>query len=134
MFSRLATPELPLAVLRALREGKSPSRMVASVPDFPKRFYRIRLLARSESPLLLALLRNSIQSAWLEAVGLDESELATDDRADLEFVFGGAIALLGSDVSDDFEALLSFPDRDLGRAALATMKWLGRRATESHPG
>lgn len=114
----------PLAVLAVLQGGGVAADAVASIPDFPERYRRVRLLAGSASPLIIGMLHDAVMAAWLGATGLKEADLTPADRIDLEFAFGGAIALLGSGAVDDPAALAGFAEREVGAGALAKLRGL----------
>jgi hypothetical protein len=124
----MASPEVPLALMGAMVEGFGATEGLAErIPDFEQRFTRMRLLAASGSPLLLGLLRAAVVQAWLAAVHLDEAELTIADRADITFAFGGLIALLGSDLSDNPQVLNEFYQRQIGQGVFRTMQSLAAR-------
>jgi AcrR family transcriptional regulator len=128
IFNRMATPEVPLALMAAMVEGLGATRGIAErIPDFEQRFTRMRLLAASGSPLLLGLLRNAVVRAWLSAVNLDEADLSVADRADLTFAFGGLMALLGSDLSSDAQVVNEFYHREIGQGVFRTITRLAAR-------
>ena len=126
-FERLAVPEVPAAIMTVVMGGGALEDFAARVPDMGLRFSRMRLLAASGSPFLTGLLREAVIGAWLASVGVDESELSDAARADLTFAFGGIVALFGSDLADDPQALASFSQRDIGKSIVRTMYRLSKR-------
>lgn len=114
-------------IKREKRSQNGQAEVVEAIPDFPERYRRVRLLAGSGSPMILGMLRDAVTAAWLAAVGLREEDLTPEDRIDLGFAFGGAIALLGSGAIDDPAALAGFPEREVGAGVLAKMQGLAQR-------
>ncbi len=129
IFDRLAAPEVPAALMGAVMGGVGTSQGFAErVPGFELRFARMRLLAASGSPLLVGFVRDAVVRAWLSAIGLAEDDLTTDDRIDLTYAFGGIIALFGSDLTGDPQAMAAFSRREMGQAVFTTMRQLADRA------
>ncbi len=85
------------------------------------RFARVRLFASSGSGKLAHMLNDELTRTWLTAAGVDESALTDDARRDLAFIFGGVVAMLGSDLADDPVALARLFSRPLGRGVAETM-------------
>ena len=127
LFDGLNIAQGPIAAFAALQQGKDPASVAATIPDFRERYRKVCLLAGSGSPMLVGMLRNAALTAWLDAVGLDEAELTTEDRIDLEFAFGGGIAVFASGMVDDPKAFMGFPDREIGRGVLTKFQELARR-------
>lgn len=127
MFEGLNIAQGPLTVLAVMQRGGAPAEVVEAIPDFPERYRRVRLLAGSGSPMIMGMLRDAVTVAWLDAAGLREEDLTPEDRIDLGFAFGGAIALLGSGAIDDPAALAGFSEREVGAGVLAKMQGLAQR-------
>ena len=90
--------------------------------DMSGRIQRIHLFARSNSPLLRSLLKNTLLDRWFMKLGIREEELTPVDRLQLEYILNGFIGILGSrEVADDPHILSSFPNSPAGKAAIETM-------------
>ncbi|MDO4532206.1 MAG: TetR/AcrR family transcriptional regulator [Coriobacteriia bacterium] len=127
LFEGLNIAEGPMTVFAAMQQGKHPASVVATIPDFSERYRKLCLLAGSGSPMLVGMLRKAAITAWLSAAGLSEADLTSEDRIDLEFAFGGGIALLASGMIDDPSALAGFPDREVGHGILTKLQNLAQR-------
>lgn len=128
MFDRLVLPEIPSAMLRSVGADMPLAGNIASIPDFEQRLNRMRLFARDGSPFLADLLRTSIKNAWFAAMGIDENELTAADQVDLTFIFGGYLALFGSDFDPlNSGAVAAFPQREVGRGAIRGLAVLAQR-------
>ena len=128
LFEGLNIAQGPMTAFAALQEGKDPANVVTAIPNFRERYRKVCLLAGSGSPMLVGMLRKAALTAWLTAVGLDEADLTPEDRIDLEFAFGGGIALIASGMVDDPTAFIHFPDREVGRGVLMKLQSLARRS------
>lgn len=71
-----------------------PNTAVDSAID--EHFQRACLFARSDSALLVRILKDSIISLWLDTVGLDRASLSRSEEDRLSFIFGGLVACIGS--------------------------------------
>lgn len=128
LFKSLMVDELPMAVINAAGKHLSIVDKLASVPDFDKRFERIRLLAGSGSPFLIDLVRKSIIKAWLTAAGINEEDLTPADKVDFIFVFGGYTTLLGSNLASlNSEEFSTFFEREIGRGVINKITTLAER-------
>ena len=134
MFARFATPQVA-ATLFDFARAKTPfADAVLALPDFEERFAKMRVLARSGSPVIGGLLRDAILAAWLGAFGLDEGDLTEADRMDLAYAIGGFLAVLGSSQPCSPQVLLGFPQRELGRGVAARMAELAARGEQKRRG
>lgn len=109
-------------VVMALGSGAGDAAEVAQLGTADAgRFARVRLFAASGSGALAGMLTDALKSTWLSAAGVDGSALSDDARRDLAFVFGGVVALLGSDLAGDPAELARLFTRPLGEGVAATM-------------
>ena len=77
-----------------LRTGLIPAELNDS-PELERAFLRMKLFAKSDSPLLNSMIRKKITSIWAVALGIDEEALGPDARKSISFLIGGAMAVLG---------------------------------------
>ncbi len=127
-FDRLAVPEVPAAIMNVMSGNGSIEDLADRVPDMALRISRMRLLATSGSPYLIALLREAIIHAWLASVGVADNDLTDEARADITFAFGGVMALFGSELANDPRALTAFSQRDIGQGVMRTIRRLAAGA------
>lgn len=87
-----------------------------------RRMERVVLAARSGSAELTGMLAASLRALWLESAGVAEDDLDDAQRADLAFMFGGLVAMLGDEMLPiDVGQMAAFASRPLGAGAVATM-------------
>lgn len=127
MFRGIGIEQGPPAMLAILQGGGVAAEIAASIPNFAQRYHHVCLMAGSASPMIISMLHDAVMAAWINAVGLKESDLTPGDRIDLEFAFGGVIALMGSGAMDDPAAFVSFAERQMGAGVLAKMLALSQR-------
>ena len=121
VFRENMLPELPAIMLPVLSEDSpdADSSLADGVPDPTElsfHFRRARLYAASDSALLTGILRDSITRLWLDAAGIEESQLLQPERDQLAFIFGGIVSMI-AEMGDD---------ADVGRMAELVGSPLGR--------
>lgn len=120
MFDRLVTSEQSRPMLVYLCGGSAADDW-ADDPTALDNYSKVRSLAGSASPLLIGMLKRTVVDAWFGNSRAVEACLSLEDRVDLEFAFGGLVAILSSDLADDnAEALRSFAKRDIGLGVATT--------------
>lgn len=113
-------PALSAAILSGSLDGQP------AEPFDEARFARVLLFARSGSAELTGMLAASLRAHWVAAAGIDETKLSEDDKRDLAFIFGGAVAMLGDSSLDDGPQVAGFFARPLGASVAQTMRELAR--------
>ncbi len=84
---------------------------------------RVMLCARSESPFLRGMVGELIRDAWLEELGIDDSRLTTEERAQVEFIFAGLVAVLGSaEAAESPLVMTRLATSRMGQASIATLR------------
>ena len=84
---------------------------------------RVMLCARSDSPFLRKMVGDLLQGAWFEALSIDENRLSAEERAQVEFIFAGLVAVLGSpEAANSPLVMRSVAESEVGRAAVATLE------------
>lgn len=87
------------------------------------------LYARSESDLLVRLVRSALERVWLETIGLDESMLTDAQRIDMSIIFGGIVsAMADTRIQPGPDLFASVLSRPLGRGMLKTLVSMKRPA------
>ena len=114
MFDRLMESEESKPTIVSLCNGVGTTNDCVESPIEPIFYSRMRSLAGSASPLLTGMLKCTVMDVWLDEAHVKEESLSQGDRVDLEFAFGGFVALLSSDLVDDVEVFRSFAKRDIG--------------------
>lgn len=128
MLEATLVPEMPAQVLAGFSSGAfSPSSALAT-NDMQERLYRVCLLAGSHSPTwLVAELKEAVTALWLASAHIDRSALSDGERAQLAFIVGGVISVIGACGQDgDLSALASVAEGELGRAIVATIAEMAR--------
>ena len=128
LFDENMLPELPKMLLPVLSGGVydlSTAQGLGgaeALPNLSAHFSRARLFARSDSSLLVRILRDSIRKLWLDAVGLEEGDLSVTESDQLTYIFGGLVALMatmGEDASP--ERMAQFVESPAGHGIFATL-------------
>ena len=100
--------------------GAQPMRPDAGVVEHAR---RVMLCARSESPFLRGMVGELLRDAWFDELGIDESLLSTDDRVQVEFIFAGLVAVLGSaEAAESPFVMTRLAASSMGRAAMAALR------------
>lgn len=134
LFERNLLPDLPRRVLGTF-STRSPGQEdttdwpVEVSADVRAHFARAVLFARSGSVTLTDILKRSLTSLWLEAAGVDAARLSPGQRDQLEFVFGGLVAVLavpGNEVTP--ERLAELMGSPLGHGLLTSLRAIAQGA------
>lgn len=84
---------------------------------------RIMLCSRSESPYLNQLVRDFLKEIWLDSFSIDEEMLTLEEKLQINFIFAGIVATLGSqEIKDSPLLMLNLVPSEIGRSMLSTMK------------
>ena len=90
-----------------------------------KRVMRTRLFMRSDNAFLNGIVKNRIRTEWLAAVGVTEERLTQENKVDLDFIFSGVVAIMGSEQCEENQhAIASLYKRALGKGIIDTLKKL----------
>ena len=121
LFDDSVFDALPKALLDA---GDADERVAAVMASSigPGDMSKASLYARSGSDLLVRLVRDALERAWLKAAGLDESTLDADQRADLSIIFGGIVAAMADQRVEPSPVIFAgVMSRPLGRGMVDTL-------------
>lgn len=89
---------------------------------------RVMLCARSESPFLRDLVGELLRDTWFGVLGIDESLLSVDDWTQVEFIFGGLVAVLGSDGAAESPLVVAgLAASRMGRASLDALREMAEK-------
>lgn len=133
VFTENMLPDLPLVIMPVL-SGEAPEagRSEGSGGPDPavisSHFRRARLYASSGSALLTGILRDSIAKLWLDAAGIEESQLVESERDQLAFVFGGIVSMI-AEMGDEADVgrMAELVDSPLGKGVLASLTAIATR-------
>lgn len=92
--------------------------------EFEPAFQRIKLFARPDSPELNTIVKNRVESLWLEVMGLKRESLSNSRRAMLSFLMAGGLAVVGGNEEfslSDFQEMINGP---VGKSARAIIRSL----------
>lgn len=95
--------ELMALVVRGLVEGRLDIASLASADAMTQRYAYMRAASRHGSPQLLVFVRDMVLENLLARLGVARDELTPDDIARVDFLWGGILALVGSEHLDSFE-------------------------------
>ena len=121
LFDDSVFDALPAALLDAEdADGRVAAVMESSIG--PSDMSKASLYAQSGSDLLVRLVRNALERAWLKAAGLDEDTLDADQRADLSIIFGGIVTAMADQRVEPSPAIFAgVMSRPLGRGMVDTL-------------
>ena len=121
LFDDSVFDALPVALLDADDADERVAAVMASSIG-PGDMSKASLYARSGSDLLVRLVRNALERAWLKAAGLDEDTLDADQRADLSIIFGGIVTAMADQRVEPSPAIFAgVMSRPLGRGMVDTL-------------
>lgn len=128
VFKENMLPELPTIMLPVL-SGVATEAGGALNPDkLSFHFRRARLYAASDSSLLTGILRDSITRLWLDAAGIDESQLLQPERDQLAFIFGGVVSMIANMGEDaDVGRMEELVESPLGKGILTSLSAIATR-------
>lgn len=121
LFDASIFSALPSALLAA-RGADEVAAAVAASRIGPTDMTKAALYARSGSNLLIGLVRDALERAWLDAVGVEEDSLNDGQRADLSIIFGGIVAAMAdARIKPSPEVFAGVMSRPLGEGMRATL-------------
>lgn len=97
--------------------------------DFEERFRHLRLFVRSDSPLLVNMVKDTLRSIWLDLFGATRDELTMRETFLLEYMIGGALGMVACDVEGLNPQMLvdALFDSPLRRGVSETLKQIGEQ-------
>lgn len=93
-----------------------------SAQGLDKRFNKVLLAMRSDSPMLVSTIRESIKTCWMQIVGFSWDELPEGKKLELSFILGGVTSMLGTFQNvDDILSVKVLVSSRIGNAARQTL-------------
>jgi len=131
MIERNLVPELPAQIFASAQATAEATRLLGD-SYLQVRFRRICLLVGPHSATwIVDKLEKAVIALWLQAFGIDRSDLTRDDELRILFIFGGVLRVLGQYGPTEPASLEVLTTGSLGAAALATLREI---ATQRSPG
>ncbi len=91
--------------------------------DLLQKFTKARLYLNSDSVFLVNIFKKSVFDLWLLILKIDMDKLTLDEKIDIEFIFNGLIAVLGSPlINNNPLNASSLLDRDLGKGISTSLR------------
>lgn len=116
--------EIPDIIFKGIVSG-SQIQLLNSIKNIMlnDRWKRLRYFTRDDSPFLRHHFIHTVEEYWLSIIGISKEELTDDERLDFEFILYGVVTMLGNHLDEqDFNYLISFPNRALGHGIIQTLK------------
>lgn len=129
-FMHNADNEVSRALIAALissfqEENSRPFVFDPSILPYTK---RIMLCAASDSPFLTRLTHDLLKEVWLNSLQLKEDMLSSTEKVQINFIFAGLVATLGSrEIRESPLTLSALVDSQIGHAMMSTMKSIASR-------
>ena len=84
---------------------------------------RVMLCAASDSTYLLRLVGNLLKEIWFNAFSIKEELLSTDEKLQVNFIFSGLVATLGSqEIRESPLSMSILSQTEIGKAVISTMR------------
>ena len=128
LFERNMSDGVPLRILGILLGNADIEAELLADDMILKRVMRTRLFMRRDSAFLNEIVRIRIQKEWLVAAGVIEEQLTQENKVDLDFIFSGVVAIMGSEqFEENQQAIASLNKRVLGKGIIDTCGDTGKR-------
>ncbi len=127
-FEETLAPAIPLFVEQVFRLDLV-AQDVRLPSDFAERFNRLRLFLRSDSPLLINMVKDTLRTIWLGLFGVTYDELSIREMFLLEYMIGGALSMAACDIDDLSPQMLvdALYDSPLRRGVSETLTQIGKQ-------
>ena len=123
LFERNMSDGVPQRILGILLGNADIEAELLADDMILKRVMRTRLFMRRDSAFLNEIVRIRIQKEWLVAAGVIEKQLTQENKVDLDFIFSGVVAIVGSEqFEENQQAIASLNKRVLGKGIIDTLK------------
>ena len=84
---------------------------------------RIMLCAASDSPFLTRLTQDLLKEIWFNSFRIKEKLLSLEEKIEVNFIFAGLVATLGSREAQEFPNVISMlAESEIGQAMVSTLK------------
>lgn len=128
VFNNTFTYESGQMFINAILSGCSAFSSVLEDSELHSAIKKIHFFAKSESPLLASIIKESLKKPWFDNVGISAETLSTSDKMQVEYIVSGFISVIGnSEFIKAFSILKTLPDCLVGRAAINTLKEIAAR-------
>ena len=92
------------------------------------RVRKIRLFAKSDSPLLRSLLKGSLTARWFHKLNIRAERISPQEMLQIDYIVNGFIGMIGNEsIAQDYRLLAAFPKSPIGKAAIQTLLQLSDR-------
>ena len=126
--------ELPLLLMSRFTTGSVPAGALPDPGSLEERWQKIRLFLRSDSTVLQQYIYDLMEQFWLEAIGVEKTDLSREEYLELIFVLNGAVSVIRQqDREYDASFLETLPERPLGRGILQTLDELMKKYKKDGP-
>ena len=127
-FNNIFTYETGQVFINVILSDCSISSSVLKDSELRSVVKKIHLFAKSGSPLLTAIVKESLKKAWFSYVGIFAETLTPSDKMQIEYIVSGFTSVMGnSEFVEDFSILKTLPDCLIGKAAINTLKEIAAR-------
>lgn len=93
--------------------------------DLSNRIKKVHLFAKSESPLLRSILKETLITRWFDKIGIRTDTLSLENQLQVDYLTNGFIGILGNAaVASNPMILTSFPESPIGKAVFYTLQQL----------
>lgn len=100
--------------------------IASKLQDLPQ-FYHVLLCAGCDSPFINKLTRELFKEVWFSSLSIDENKLSPKEQLEIEFLFSGLIAVLGSDnIRNNPKTMSVLPTTEIGQCAIKTLKRIAK--------
>ncbi|TWT10432.1 MULTISPECIES: TetR/AcrR family transcriptional regulator [unclassified Streptococcus] len=111
--------QFPMLLLDSLKKEENFANLDEALLTSSK---HIMLYARNDSLYLNQLVKDLLKDAWFKAFGICEERLSIEERLQVNFIFTGLVAVLGSqEMKDNPFKLLTLSHSKIGKAIIMTL-------------
>lgn len=132
-FNNIFTHDASKLFASVILSGQEISSSVIEDTKLLSNIKKIHLFAKSGSPLLISILKDSLKKAWFSNIGISGETLTPIDEIQIEYILNGFIGIIGNvEFANNFSILKTFPRTAIGKAATDTLKEIAVRQPVSH--
>lgn len=92
---------------------------------------RIMLCCRSDSICLKQMVNDLLKQIWFDSMSIQEELLSAEEKLQVDFIFAGLIAVLGSqEIKDHPLAMSSLSRSEIGKSIITSMKKIASAHSE----
>ena len=117
------TSEKLIHALLASFQDEGDASIIALDPAILLHSKRVMLCAASDSTYLLRMVGNLLKEIWFNAFSIKEELLSTDEKLQVNFIFSGLVATLGSqEIRESPLSMSILSQTEIGKAVISAMK------------